>query len=275
MRIGVIDSGVGGLSILNAVRESVPAQYIYCMDNQYLPYGTKSELFIRQRLQQLTHHLLEQYKVDLVLIACNTATTQAVDYLRQQFALPFVGVVPAIKPAAHYCGIQPFAVLATQATVNGPYIEQLVAEFAPKNDVQLIASSELVLLAEQKVWYRCDVTAEVRRVLLDTPLAQSNVAALVLGCTHFPFLTEEIRACLGQSVRLFDTAEAIARRVKQLQLQFGFSQPEDGVVDVFVSTAELDLIQQGRLAELGFGQHQCWPNPAGVEQAYSSVSSLS
>jgi len=275
MRIGVIDSGVGGLSILNVVRAQVPAHYFYCMDNQYLPYGTKSELFIRQRLVQLTQYLVTQHQVELVLIACNTATTQAVDHLRQQFDLPFVGVVPAIKPAAHYCGARPFAVLATQATVNGPYIEQLVAEFAPANDVELIGSSELVLLAEQKVWYRADVAAQVHRVLAATSLSVSKTTAVVLGCTHFPFLADEIRSWLGSEVELFDTADAIARRVMQLKLQFAFNDEQEKSADVFISTAELDAIQQRRLSELGFGQQLCWPTPAETDEDYSSLSSLS
>src|SRR5690606_3445847 len=118
-------------------------------------------------------------------------------------------------------------------------------------------------------WYGTDVSAQVCQMLQHTALIQSKPAAIVLGCTHFPFLADEIRVCLGTAVRLFDTAEAIARRVKQLQERFGFCHQQEGAVDVFISTAELDSIQQARLAELGFGHHQCWPNPAKVEEDYS------
>ncbi len=116
MRIGVIDSGVGGLTILQAVRQRVVADYIYVMDNRYLPYGEKSEQFIQQRLAQLSAFLLQQ-GAELILIACNTATTQAVAHLRQVYKVPFVGTVPAIKPAATAFGDVGFTVLATPATI--------------------------------------------------------------------------------------------------------------------------------------------------------------
>jgi glutamate racemase len=258
MRIGFIDSGVGGLSILEAVRALVPADYFYMMDNRYLPYGTKSELFIRQRLKQLTEHLLS-HQVDLIVIACNTATTQAVDWLRQQFDLPFVGVVPAVKPAALYCAGEKMALLATPATVKGHYIQKLVSDYAGGSQVQLIGSSELVMLAEQKVWTDADVNAEVVKVIKDSGLTEFAPKAIILGCTHFPFLAQEIRSAFMDAPKLFDTADAIARRVHNLAAAITSIYREQSQ-DCFIATQELTEQQSLRVKQMGFGQQSCWPD---------------
>jgi glutamate racemase len=258
MRIGFIDSGVGGLSILEAVRALVPADYFYMMDNRYLPYGTKSELFIRQRLKQLTEHLLT-YQVDLIVIACNTATTQAVDWLRQQFDLPFVGVVPAIKPAAFYCAGAKMALLATPATVEGHYIKRLVADYAGESQVQLVGSSELVMLAEQKVWAGADIKAEVAQVIKDSGLNEFAPKAIILGCTHFPFLAQEIRSAFTDAPKLFDTADAIARRVQHLAAAI-IPLYKEKSQDCFIATQELTEQQKHSVTEMGLGQQSCWPD---------------
>ncbi|EGM76691.1 glutamate racemase [Rheinheimera sp. A13L] len=258
MRIGFIDSGVGGLSIVEAVRAVVPADYFYLMDNRYLPYGTKSELFIRQRLKQLTEHLLT-HQVDLIVIACNTATTQAVDWLRQQFDLPFVGVVPAIKPAALYCAGEKMALLATPATVKGHYIQKLVTDYAGESQVQLVGSSELVMLAEKKVWANADVKAEVATVIKNSGLTEFAPKAIILGCTHFPFLAEEIRSAFTEAPKLFDTADAIARRVQHLVAGLTSIYKEKSQ-DCFIATQELTEQQKRRVTQMRFGQQNCWPD---------------
>lgn len=257
MRIGFIDSGVGGLSILNAVRQQVVADYIYVMDNRYLPYGEKSEAFIQQRLQQLSA-LLVSMQVDLIVIACNTATTQAVSLLREQFTVPFVGTVPAIKPAATLSMGIGFAVLATPATARGAYLKGLITEFAQGVPVTAYGSSELVRLAEQKVWYQTDVFSSVEQevAVLDIPRQRDQI--IVLGCTHFPFLQAELAEALPKASFL-DTAEAIARRVWNLTT--GLHRTPIQHQHVFIATAELDNQQQQRLPELGFNQYQYWPQP--------------
>ncbi len=268
MRIGFIDSGVGGLSILSAVRKQVKADYIYVMDNRYLPYGEKTESFIQQRLSQLSAMLL-MHQVDLIVIACNTATTQAVALLRQQFSIPFVGTVPAIKPAAQLSPTG-FAVLATPATCKSSYLKGLIAEFAPGVPVKTYGSSELVILAEQKVWFDQDVSAEVGQTLSSTSLLEKPPLYIVLGCTHFPFLATEINAILPNTI-LLDTAEAIARRVQQVISEKNMAQGENGD-NLFISTEELNSVQQQKLKKLGFDQYECWSKPA---EDYSSLSSPS
>lgn len=268
MRIGFIDSGVGGLSILSAVRTKVAADYIYVMDNRYLPYGEKSESFIQSRLSQLSAMLLE-HQVDLIVIACNTATTQAVALLRQQFSIPFVGTVPAIKPAAQLSS-DGFAVLATPATCRGSYLQELIEQFAPGVPVLKVGSSELVFLAEQKVWYDNDVLLQVAHVINDSALLDKSPLYIVLGCTHFPFLADEIKTCLPSSI-LLDTADAISRRVFQVSSELTAKSVEVGR-SLFISTLELDSAQKSKLTELGFDQYECWSKPA---NDYSSLSSPS
>ncbi len=258
MRIGFIDSGVGGLSVYQQVQQQVAADYIYLMDNKYLPYGEKSESFIQQRLYQLSEHLLE-LGADLIVIACNTATTQAVEYLRQHFAIPFVGVVPAIKPAAALSLGHGFAVLATPATANGDYIAGLIRQFAPNDQVIKFGSSELVRLAEDKVWYQQDVQQQVSDILSVSPLAEHHSHIVVLGCTHFPFLAEEIKCALPAATVLLETGDAIARRVRQLVGEKLIYKKQ--YQHCFISTRELNEVQTNRLIQLGFDQHQCWPMP--------------
>lgn len=256
MRIGVIDSGVGGLTILQAVRQRVVADYIYVMDNRYLPYGEKSELFIQQRLAQLSAFLLQQ-GAELILIACNTATTQAVAHLRHLYKVPFVGTVPAIKPAATAFDDIGFTVLATPATCQSQYLTNLIRQFAQNCTVQCAGSSQLVRLAEQKVWYQQDVGTEVELELARLGLLAKPPVAMVLGCTHFPFLAEEIKSCLP-AVTLFDTADAIARRVQSICQQ----TQSTAARQLFVSTLLLDEKQRLQLSSLGFSDYQCWNEPA-------------
>lgn len=258
MRIGFIDSGVGGLSVYQQVQQQVPADYIYLMDNKYLPYGEKSESFIQQRLYQLSQHLIE-LGAELIVIACNTATTQAVEFLRQHFSIPFVGVVPAIKPAAALSQGKGFAVLATPATANGEYMAGLIRQFAPNDSVIKFGSSELVRLAEDKVWYQQDVSQQVSDILSVSPIADHGADIVVLGCTHFPFLAEEIKQALPRATVLLDTGEAIARRVKQLVGSQSLADMQ--YQHCFISTRELNEQQSDRLKKLGFDQQQCWPMP--------------
>jgi len=261
MHIGFIDSGVGGLTVFQHVKQQVPARYTYLMDNKYLPYGEKSESFIRQRLLQLSTYLIEQ-GAELIVIACNTATTQAVDYLRQYFKEPFVGVVPAIKPAAALSKGMPFSVLATPATCASEYLQELIRQFAPNRTVFKVGSSELVRLAEEKVWYGADVYQQVADILTVSAIPNTQGHIVVLGCTHFPFLSAEIKAAFTKDIVLIDTGRAIGNRVAQLVSDVMVQTRSD--VDTFISTRELLPAQIQRLHELGFGQHHCWPEPIAI-----------
>lgn len=167
--------------------------------------------------------------------------------------------MPAIKPAAALSQGKGFAVLATPATAGGEYMAELIRQFAPHDSVIKFGSSELVRLAEDKVWYQQDVQQQVSDILSVSPLAEHGSHIVVLGCTHFPFLAEEIKSALPAATVLLETGEAIARRVKQLvgdKLIY-----KEQYQHCFISTRELNEAQTDRLKQLGFDQHQCWPKP--------------
>lgn len=210
----IFDSGVGGLSILPAITTLLPqAPIVYAADNAGHPYGPKSEAEIAARVPALLGRLTERYRPCLIVIACNTAATIALSHVRAALDLPIVGTVPAIKPAALASRSRVIGVLGTTATVRQPYVDQLVAQFASDCLVLRRGSARLVEIAEAKlrgiVPSPADVSQELA-VLRAQPEA-SQIDQLVLACTHFPLLREEIGRALPGAT-LVDSADGIARR---------------------------------------------------------------
>lgn len=226
-RVLVFDSGVGGLSILREIQERLPAcEFIYASDNAAFPYGTKPEEELVERVDQVLRRLLETYTADIVVVACNTASTLALPHIRRNFSQPIVGVVPAIKPAAVRSRSKLMGLLATPATITRPYTLALIKEYASDCRVISVGSSELVLMAEQKLR-----GIEVDRVKLNSILSpfqqDEQLDTLVLACTHFPLLNAELLESLRAGIALVDSGEAIARRVEYLLIeQFGMQQTE-------------------------------------------------
>lgn len=226
-RILVFDSGVGGLSIAIEIQKKLPfLQIIYASDNAFFPYGTKSETELIARVDTVLSNILSLHTVDLIVIACNTASTLTLPYCRERFLQPIVGVVPAIKPAAQLSQSKVIGLLATPATVARPYTQNLIKEHAPCAQVISVGSSELVSLAEKKL------RGEIMDVsIIDSVMKQFfnhndgiKMDTLVLACTHFPLIRDDILASLhrinpNQDYALIDSGEAIARRVETLMLQ--------------------------------------------------------
>ncbi|MBD1582358.1 glutamate racemase [Pseudoalteromonas sp. S16_S37] len=213
----VFDSGIGGTSVLEHIQSLVPnAEYSYVMDNALLPYGLQSEQTIQARLACLVKRA-EQFahSVDLIVIACNTASTHALAATREITDIPIVGVVPAIKPAALSSKKKHIALLATPATSNNAYTNSLIKEYAKDCKVDLHHSTRLVSLAEQLYWQE---TIDVD--LLNRELAligiDEQVDSIVLGCTHFPILKKQLSEYYGYDVQLIDSGAAIAKRVRFL-----------------------------------------------------------
>lgn len=209
----LFDSGVGGLSVLAPVRALLPnAPIVYAADNAGFPYGTKSEAELAERVPALLQRLVGRFRPRLVVIACNTASTIALDHARAALEIPVVGTVPAIKSAGEQSLSRVIGVLGTEATVRQPYVDDLARRFASDCTIVRHGSPELVALAEAKLGgFVVDPEAVASAV---APLAKGaeNMDAMVLACTHFPLLAEEIaRACPG--VRLIDGAAGIARRI--------------------------------------------------------------
>lgn len=213
----VFDSGVGGLSVYDEVRQLLPdLHYLYAFDNAGFPYGEKSETFIVERVVAIVEAITQRYPLSLVIIACNTASTVSLPALRERFAFPVVGVVPAIKPAARLTRNGVVGLLATRATVRRPYTHELVAQFAGSCNIEMLGSAELVELAEAKLHGVEVALDEVRRIVQPWLRMAEPPDTVVLGCTHFPLLREELQQVLPEGTRLIDSGAAIARRTAWL-----------------------------------------------------------
>jgi glutamate racemase len=218
----VFDSGIGGTTVLEHIKQRIPnAQYSYFMDNAFLPYGAQTRQTIINRLCSLIHFIkLNKLNVDLIVIACNTASTSALSAVRKITDIPIVGVVPAIKPAAELTHSNHIALLATPATIASSYTKTLIAQHASNVIVSLYSSVELVNLAEQLFFNDCLDTIKLHAVLEDLNI-EKQVDVLILGCTHFPILAKQISEYFENSIQLVDSGVAIASRVSYLLDELG------------------------------------------------------
>lgn len=248
----LFDSGVGGLTVYAAMRELLPqAPVIYAADLAGLPYGTKSEGEIAARVAGLLGRMAERYQPRLICIACNTASTIALATVREALEVPIVGTVPAIKPAAAMTSTGVIGLLGTQATVRQAYVDNLEAEFAADKRLLRYAAMGLVRAAE----------AKLRGQPLDRSAIGSAVGGLraidggdqidtvVLACTHFPLLTEELGEAFGPQVRFVDGAQGIARRIAHLTEGQPFAA---SVPNMAITTGSLD---EFRLLAPTFAKH--------------------
>ncbi len=213
----VFDSGVGGLSVVSEIRARGPKTYLsYAADDEFRPYGDKSEAQIKARLPGLLASLTYMLDPDVVVVACNTASTTALPVIRAALSVPVIGVVPAIKPAAERSAMRTIGVLGTPGTVRRAYVDDLISDFAPDCQVLLQGSTQLVAEAEKKLAGQPVDMVSLRREI--APLFEgrigADVDAVVLACTHFPLLRDELRAASRQSVNWIDSGEAIARRLE-------------------------------------------------------------
>jgi glutamate racemase len=234
--IGLFDSGVGGLTILSALRQELPNEhYIFFGDTAHCPYGTRSEANIIELSLQACQFLMNQ-GVKLLVVACNTASQVALNTLRTAFPIPIVGIVPAVKPAARATKRGRIGIAATNRTVQTAYLQRLVDEFASDIEVYAVGCPELVALVE-----RGELEGpRVEKVLLDSlqPLLAKDVDVIVLGCTHFPAIRPSIERVVGKRVQIIDSGAAIARRTHSVLDTEGLvhpSYPEKGTVQIWCS----------------------------------------
>ena len=220
LTVGVFDSGLGGLSVLGAIRGVLPdIDFAYCCDNLNFPYGTKSEGEVISAAERVTTLFFEAIKPDVLVIACNTASVVALDSIRKKLPIPVVGVVPAVKPAAQASKTKVIGVLATPVTIARPYLDGLINNFAGDCRVVKVGSSKLVTLAEEKMRRQHGhkaVSLEEIREEVESIVAEARLGLdqLVLGCTHFPLLLEELRQVIPPTVTMVDSGLAVASRVK-------------------------------------------------------------
>ena len=213
--IGVFDSGVGGLSVLRALREQMPEEnVIYFGDQGHIPYGPRPMEQIRAFSEAITTHLLES-GAKIIVVACNTASAAALRSLRETFpSVPFVGMEPAVKPAAERTQTGKVGVLATPATFQGALYASVVERFA--NGAELLQNTCTGLVQEIE---RGNLEGpETRRILEDAllPMMERNIDTVVLGCTHYPFVIPLIERIVGGNVRVIDPAPSVARQVRHM-----------------------------------------------------------
>ena len=215
--IGIFDSGIGGLTIVNDIKTILPNEhFIYLADNKYAPYGEKSPEFIIQRVNQIADYFIEK-KVKALVIACNTATVIAIDQLRQRISIPVIGVEPAIKPAALTTKKQKVAILTTQATANNTRFLSLVKSHSSNAEIFIQPCPGLVQQIEQGLFDDAKTQALLTEYLL--PLKTKGIDKLVLGCTHYPMLTAQITKIIGNEIELIDTGLPVAKQLKNILTQ--------------------------------------------------------
>ncbi len=224
VRILVFDSGLGGLSVARAVRalaQDIGQDIVlsYAADTAGFPYGNWPEDHLRQRILALMDHLIDAARPDVVVIACNTATVTALSHLRATFDMPFVGTVPAIKPAAHATKSGIIGVLATPSTVKREYTEMLIHTYAFHHRVVLHGAANLARLAERLLAGDAvsheEIAAEIAPAFVQDGRGR-RTDVLVLGCTHYPLIRKEIEAAAPWPVTVIDPSEAIARRALEV-----------------------------------------------------------
>ncbi len=218
----VFDSGLGGLTVLREVVAARPdAHYVYVADDAFFPYGHHSEDEIIARVVPLMGELIGTHDPDLVVIACNTASTLVMSHLRAAYSVPFVGTVPAIKPACAQSKSRRVSVLGTKGTVKREYTHALIRDFAQGCEVTLVGSPELASLAERELGGQPisdgDILAELAPCFVGDPAdAGARTDTVVLACTHYPLLLDRLKKLAPWPVDWIDPAPAIARRVSDV-----------------------------------------------------------
>ena len=222
--IGIFDSGIGGTSIWSAIHQLLPQEKtIYLADSKNAPYGQKSKAEIIDLCIKNTDFLLKM-DCKLIVVACNTATTNAIQELRTKYDVPFIGIEPAIKPAATNSKTQTIGILATQGTLNSELFHKTTEKYFNTNIVEQVGHG-LVQLIENGNINSPEMTQLLNSYL--NPMIDANIDYLVLGCSHYPYLIPQIKKILPSHIQIIDSGEAVARQVKNvLKENVGFSTIE-------------------------------------------------
>jgi glutamate racemase len=222
--IGIFDSGLGGLTIYNEIHKLLPQEnIIYLADSKNAPYGGRTKEEIIRISVKNTEFLLEQ-GCKLIVVACNTASTNAVKYLREHYEVPIIRVQPAIKPAALNSKTRVVGMLATKGTLESELLFETAQRFAQGVKVVEQVGEGLVSLIETGKMRSPEMTGLLRKYV--EPMLDQNIDQLVLGCTHYPFLTDQIQEITGDRVCIVDSGEAIARQTRVILEQEGLLNTE-------------------------------------------------
>lgn len=262
MRIALLDSGLGGLTVLQEIAHLLQAaELLYFADNAAFPYGALSEALLLERVCELTKKIMDKHSPDIVVLACNTASTLSLPVLRAEYAIPFVGTVPAIKPAAAVSETRRLSVLATPATVARDYTRSLIAEHAAGCQVDLIGSSELAAYAEAELHGQPVSDDAVLHAILPAFCQDKHgkTDTIVLACTHYPLLLAHFERLAPWPVTWINPAPAIARRVASLTGSF---PPGNANRRIFFTAAEdWNPALRQALMQWGFAMTETEPLP--------------
>ncbi|RPJ23050.1 MAG: glutamate racemase [Chloroflexi bacterium] len=270
--IGIFDSGVGGISVLRAIREQMPEEsVIYFGDQGHVPYGPRSMEQIQSFSEAITRFLLDQ-RAKIIVVACNAASAAALKYLRKKFPeVQFVGMEPAVKPAAERTQTGKVGVLATPATFQGALFASVVERFA--NGVELLQDTCPGLVQQIELGR---LNGEETRKILEAallPMLEKNIDTVVLGCTHYPFVIPLIQQIVGERVRVIDPAPAVAKQTGRLLEAQGMSNDSEAKGEVKFHTSgnaqELESMLPILLGESGEVQEVKWSGSRIVAQSSS------
>jgi glutamate racemase len=238
--IGLFDSGVGGTSIWKEVHALLPNEStIYLADSKNAPYGQKSQEEIIALSIKNTKILLNN-NCKIIIVACNTATTNAIKVLRATYDIPFIGIEPAIKPAALHTKTQKIGILATQGTLNSALFHQNVALYSDVKVVEQIGY-ELVQLIESGAMHSKKMTQLLKDYLL--PMVAEGIDCLVLGCTHYPYLIPQIKKIIPNHIKIIDSGEAVAKQTKHILEVNNLFNTSNGVFHSFYINNPPEVIQ--------------------------------
>jgi glutamate racemase len=219
--IGLFDSGIGGTSIWKAIHELLPNENtIYLADSKNAPYGQKSKEEIIALSIKNTEFLLEM-NCKMIVVACNTATTNAIKELRARYDVPFIGIEPAIKPAAHHSKTQTIGILATKGTLNSELFNKVVETHPDTKIIEQIGHGLVELIENGNI-----DSPEMDQLLTTylSPMIEANIDYLVLGCSHYPYLIPKIKKIIPANIKLIDSGEAVARQTQRvLKEKLGFN----------------------------------------------------
>lgn len=250
------DSGLGGLTVYDEIRKVLPeAHYLYCFDNKFFPYSEKSETLLIERAVKIVQEIAKKQPLDMVVVACNTASTVVLPALREHFQIPIVGTVPAIKPAAAISETKTIGLLATKGTVVRPYVTELIEKYAKECVVEKIGSTDLVEIVEEKQRTGNVDMSRLQKVVQEWQ-NHPTLDTVILGCTHFPLVKEELQKLLPKVKFFVDPGIGIAKRVMSLLDEKEKSQEKpyfDNTAFCTANSKDLD-IKQKIMQQWGFKQ---------------------
>ena len=214
--IGIFDSGIGGTSIWSAIHELLPNEKtIYLADSKNAPYGQKSKDEIIALSMKNTEFLIK-LKCKLIVVACNTATTNAIRELREKYDIPFIGIEPAIKPAVTHSKTQIIGILATQGTLNSELFNKTAEKYQDTKIIEQVGTGLVQLIEEGNI-----NSPEMTRLLQSylKPMIDANIDYLVLGCSHYPYLIPQIKNILPDHIQIIDSGQAVAKQTQKVLLE--------------------------------------------------------